>query len=91
MFFLPHLSALVSFSSRWDAKDADRVYVRDSGSATRDYYSLKDDIVGWRLYNIAGPRSPIPPKTASYEELDQNEVAVQREVNVEELAAMLGL
>eukprot|EP00933_Yihiella_yeosuensis_P073378 TRINITY_DN82036_c0_g1_i1.p1 TRINITY_DN82036_c0_g1~~TRINITY_DN82036_c0_g1_i1.p1 ORF type:complete len:258 (-),score=46.87 TRINITY_DN82036_c0_g1_i1:247-1020(-) len=43
----------------YDSSNPDRIYVRDSaGTNGKAYYSLKKDIVAWRIYDISGPDTP---------------------------------
>lgn len=67
-----------------DTKYPDRVYVKDSaGSTGRSWYSMKNDIVGWRIYDIRGPHTPKSLGDETYISSD--------DVDMEELARQLGL
>lgn len=42
----------------WNKQNPTQLRVRDSaGSTGREWYSVDDDIVGWRVYHIDGPRN----------------------------------
>eukprot|EP00461_Guttulinopsis_vulgaris_P004565 UN04567 len=75
----------------WKKDNSDVLAARDSsGLVAREWFSYKEDIVGWRIYNMTGPKDFFAKLVENKQEMVQTK-EFQEYPNLQELARELGL